>query len=77
MASDDMPFLILTRAGFDDIVARIEQPGAVLLLNPGIASDTELARLREAGATVHLLPAAIAAGPAPGLDGVLHAARAR
>ena len=59
MASDDMPFLILTRAGFDDLVARIEQAGAVLLLNPGIASDTELARLREAGCEVHLLPAAI------------------
>ena len=48
-ASDDMPFLILTRAGFDDLVARIEQTGAVLLLTPGIASETELTRLRASG----------------------------
>jgi hypothetical protein len=26
----DMPFLILTRAGFDDIAARIDPAGAVL-----------------------------------------------
>ena len=31
----DMPFLILTRAGFDDIVSRVDPAGAVLHLNPG------------------------------------------
>lgn len=70
-ASDDMPFLILTRAGFDDLVARIEQPGAVLMLNPGIASDTELARLREAGANVHVLSSPIDPAQQANLDAVL------
>lgn len=70
-ASDDMPFLILTRAGFDDLVARIEQTGAVLLLNPGIASDAELARLREAGTTVHLLASPIDPAAPAKLDAVL------
>ena len=70
-ASDDMPFLILTRAGFDDLVARIEQTGAVLLLNPGIASDTELARLREAGTTVHILASPIDPAAPAKLDAVL------
>ena len=70
-ASDDMPFLILTRAGFDDLVARIEQTGAVLLLNPGIASDTELTRLREAGTTVHILASPIDPAAPAKLDAVL------
>jgi phosphatidate phosphatase APP1 len=53
-----MPFLILTRAGFDDIVARIDPAGAVFHLNPGVLSDTEIARLRDAGTAVHMLPSA-------------------
>ena len=70
-ASDDMPFLILTRAGFDDLVARVEQAGTVLLLNPGIASDTELTRLREAGTTVHILTSPIDPAQPANLDAVL------
>ena len=54
-----MPFLILTRAGFDDIVASVAPSGAVFHLNPGVASDEEMARLRDAGTAVHVLaPAA-------------------
>ena len=54
-----MPFLILTRAGFDDIVARVAPAGAVFHLNPGVATEEEMARLRDAGTAVHVLaPAA-------------------
>jgi phosphatidate phosphatase APP1 len=50
-----MPFLILTRAGFDDIAAQLAPARAALILNPGIATDAELDRLRRAGATVEVL----------------------
>ena len=54
-----MPFLILTRAGFDDLVTRVAPAGAEFHLNPGLATDAEIARLREAGAAIHVLaPAA-------------------
>ena len=49
-------FLILTRAGFADIGARIHTAGAALYLNPEIASDAEIAQLQAAGARVHVLP---------------------
>ncbi|PWF48952.1 App1 family protein [Massilia glaciei] len=52
-----MPFVILTRAGFDDIVSRVGAGGAVFHLAPGVASDAEIARLRAAGARVHVLAA--------------------
>lgn len=64
-----MPFLILTRAGFDDIVARVDPAGAVFHLNPGLASGAELARLRAAGSTVHVLPAAADPQDAHGWQG--------
>ena len=54
-----MPFLILTRAGFDDIVSRIHAASAVFHLNPGVASADEMARLREAGSAVHVLTAKV------------------
>ena len=50
-----MPFLISTRAGFDDIVTRLAPAGAELRLYPGIASTEEIAGLRDAGAHVHVL----------------------
>ena len=54
-----MPFLSLTRAGFDDLMARVAPSGAVFHVNPGIATDDEIARLRDAGTAVHVLaPAA-------------------
>jgi len=50
-----MPFLILTRQGFDDIVSRVAPAGAVFHVNPGIASADEIARLRAAGADINVL----------------------
>ena len=56
-----MPFLILTRAGFDDLVASVAPSGAVFHINPGVASEAEIARLRDAGTAVHVLAPAAAA----------------
>lgn len=68
-----MSFVILTRAGFDDIVARVDSSSTVFHLNPGIASADEIARLRAAGTDVHVL--ASPAGPevTPELEHVLSA----
>lgn len=52
-----MPFLVLTRQGFDDLAARLRPANARLYLNPGVASDAELAQLRAAGARVEVLAA--------------------
>jgi phosphatidate phosphatase APP1 len=65
-----MPFLIVTRAGFDDIVARVDPAGAQFQLSAGIASDAELARLRQAGAVVEVAPGA---GQQADADGVVWA----
>lgn len=54
-----MPFLILTRSGFDDAVASVGQSGAAFHVNPGVATDDELARLRSGGAVVHVLAALV------------------
>ncbi|NML62912.1 DUF2183 domain-containing protein [Massilia sp. RP-1-19] len=54
-----MPFLILTRSGFDDAVSNVGAPGAALHINPGVASDDEVAALRAAGAVVHILPSMV------------------
>ena len=71
-----MAFLILTRAGFDDIVPRVTLAGAVFHLNPGIATEDETARLRAAGADLHIM--AVAADPASpeALDNALNSAGA-
>ena len=50
-----MPFLILTRAGLDDLVSRVDPSGAAIHLPSGIASEEELTLLRGAGAAIHLL----------------------
>lgn len=50
-----MPFLISTRAGFDDIVSRVDPAGAVFILHAGVASEAELSRLKDAGAAVQVL----------------------
>lgn len=55
MTSSAMPFLVLTRAGFDDIAARVDLGKASLFLNPGLLSETEIARLREMGTAVHVM----------------------
>jgi phosphatidate phosphatase APP1 len=52
-------FLILTRAGFDDIVTRCTASGTRIYLNPGLASPDEISRLRRAGAEIHVLPTSI------------------
>ncbi|WP_426173717.1 App1 family protein [Massilia sp. TWR1-2-2] len=54
-----MPFLILTRAGFDDIVARVEPAGAVFHVNPDLVPAAEIARLRDAGADVNVLASTV------------------
>ncbi|MES2318486.1 MAG: phosphatase domain-containing protein [Pseudomonadota bacterium] len=64
-----MPFLIITRAGYDDIVARVGLAGAVFHLNPGVASDDEVAHLRAAGASVHVLASTADALRLGGHDG--------
>ncbi|MDQ2988607.1 MAG: DUF2183 domain-containing protein [Pseudomonadota bacterium] len=63
-----MPFLILSRAGFDDIAARVELAGAVLHLNPRVLDDAEVERLRAAGSTVHILAPAVDPRRADQLD---------
>lgn len=50
-----MPFLVLTRPGFDDIAARVDLGRAALYLNPGLLTESEIARLRETGTAVHVM----------------------
>ena len=51
-----MPFLILTREGFDDLVSRVDPAGAEFHLHSGIATDAEILSLRAMGTAVHVLP---------------------
>ena len=67
-------FLILTRAGFADIGARVQADGAAFYLNPELASEAEVAQLQAAGATVHVLPQALPADMAGQFEQVLVAA---
>ncbi len=69
-----MPFLILTRSGFDDVIASVEQPGASFHLNPGVATGDELTQLRAAGAAVHVLPAMVNPVDAAAVERALQAA---
>lgn len=55
MTDHAMPFLVLTRAGFDDIAARVDLGRASLFLNPGLLSEADIARLRETGTAVHVM----------------------
>jgi phosphatidate phosphatase APP1 len=54
-----MPFLILTRAGFEDLKPRAEFSGTSLYVNPALLSPEEVSGLQRAGATVHILPSAV------------------
>jgi len=55
MLDTAMPFLVLTRAGFDDIAARVDLGKATVYLNPGLLSEEDIARLRETGTAVHVM----------------------
>ncbi len=69
-----MPFLILTRAGFDDIVPRVDPAGAVFHLNPEVASEEEIAHMRSAGSTVLVLAEAAGDAVAKTLEDALRPA---
>ena len=58
-SSPETAFLILTRAGLADISARVQYAGAAFYLNPGVATEADIALLQEGGASVHLLPQAL------------------
>ena len=47
-----MVFLILTRAGYEELVAQFRQPPSPLWVNTGVLSPGELAQLRQAGSEV-------------------------
>ncbi len=55
MPDSALPFLVLTRAGFDDIAGRVDLGKATLFLNPGLLGETDIARLRETGTAVHVM----------------------
>jgi len=57
-----MPFLVLTRAGFEDIAGRVDLGRATLYLNPGLLNEDEIARLRERGSAVHVMATAVDPG---------------
>jgi phosphatidate phosphatase APP1 len=54
-----MPFLILTRAGFEDLGPGASFPGSSLYINPALLAPEEVSRLRDAGAGVHILPSMV------------------
>ncbi len=54
-----MPFLILTRAGFEDLKPLAGFHGASLYVNPTLLSPQEISQLQDAGAEVCILPATV------------------
>lgn len=64
MPQTAMPFLVLTRAGFDDVARRVDLGKASLFLNPGLLTEEEIARLRESGSAVHVMATAVDPGNA-------------
>ncbi|WP_020652146.1 App1 family protein [Massilia niastensis] len=73
MANSKTPFLILTRAGFEDLLPRVDRAGAVFYLNPGVASDAELASLRDEGAALQVLATPVDPATPDDMDDVLAA----
>jgi phosphatidate phosphatase APP1 len=59
-----MRFLLLTRAGFDDIASQAGLSGISLYIAPDLLTADEIDRLRQAGADIHILPTAIDANAA-------------
>lgn len=64
MPQTAMPFLVLTRAGYDDIAGRVDLGKAVLYLNPGLLAEGEIAQLRERGTAVHVMATPVDPGNA-------------
>jgi phosphatidate phosphatase APP1 len=54
-----MPFLILTRAGFEDLKPRAGFSGTSLYVNPTLLSPDEVSALQRAGAEVHIFPSIV------------------
>lgn len=54
-----MPFLILTRAGLEDLGQRAALPGTSLYVNPALLSPEEVSDLQLGGTDVHILPSTI------------------
>ena len=44
-----MVFFVLTRAGYEELVAQFGKPPSPLWVNAGVLSTSELSQLREAG----------------------------
>ena len=44
-----MVFLVLTRSGYEELVAKLGQPPSPLWVNAGVLSTLELAQLRQTG----------------------------
>lgn len=51
-----MPFLVLTRDGFDDLRAKSALTNATVYINPGILSAEEIKALEGNGTSAHVLP---------------------
>lgn len=71
MPQPAMPFLVLTRAGYEDIARRVDLGKAALYLNPGLLAEDEIARLREAGTAVHVMATRVDPGSAQQVQQVL------
>lgn len=54
-----MPFLILTRAGFEDLKPRTGFHDTSLYVNPALLSPQEISWLQDAGTEVRILPSAV------------------
>ncbi|MFC0254065.1 App1 family protein [Massilia consociata] len=62
MPNSAMPFLVLTRAGYEDLARRVDLGKASLYVNPGLLSEHDIARLRETGTAVHVMATAVDPG---------------
>lgn len=67
-----MPFLILTRSGFDDVKPRAGFPGTSLYVNPALLSPEEIAQLQDSGAEVRILPSLVDPHSAAELQQAIH-----
>jgi phosphatidate phosphatase APP1 len=54
-----MPFLLLSRASYEDLKTRALWRGSLLYVNPGVLTPAEAASLHADGASLRVLPAAV------------------